>query len=114
MAAVEERLAAVERILAALSGEVSTRRLVVVDEAGRPRLVAEVRGTTVELRLLVGAPDGAGSVAQVVLHATEGDDSLGPLAGVQLWAHGDAVAELDEWPEEAGRWWAHLHLSVPG
>lgn len=90
------------------------RRLVVVDERGAPRLVAEVVGGTVELRLEV--PGGApGRRSAVVLHASRSPDGggeapLAPLLGLQLWADGDVVAELDAWPDDDGRWRPHLHL----
>ena len=82
--------------------EVVTRRLTVVDERGRSRLVAEVVGDTMELRLeLPDAPPGRRSA--VVVHASPapaagpaglpGEPAIVPLLGIQLWADGDAVAE---------------------
>jgi hypothetical protein len=108
-----DRLASLESAVAALSDSVTTRRLVVVDATGTPRLVAEVRGGTTELRLDVLSPAGDGAVASVVLHA--GDDGtdaagLGVMAGLQLWAAGDTVVELDAWPGDDGRWRPHVHL----
>lgn len=99
--------------------EVVTRRLTVVDDRGAPRLVAETVGDTTELRLeLPGTP--AGRRSAVVLHATPSpaagpaglpeEPALTALLGLQLWAEGDAVAELDAWPDDDGRWRAHLHL----
>lgn len=91
---------------------VVARRVVVVDEHGRPRLVAETAGDTIELRLEV--PGGAaGRRSAVVLHAsgtpgTGGPDA--PLLGLQLWADGEVLAELDAWPGADGRWRPHLHL----
>jgi hypothetical protein len=38
------------------------------------------------------------------------DVGLGPGVGLQLWAEGDAVAELDAWPDAAARWRPQLHL----
>ncbi|MGH9089352.1 MAG: hypothetical protein ACRDYZ_14790 [Acidimicrobiales bacterium] len=95
--------------------EVVTRRLRIVDEQGAPRMVAEVVGGTVELRLEVpGAEPGRRSA--VVLHASRAPDGsdeapLTPLLGLQLWADGDVVAELDAWSDDDGRWRPHLHLS---
>ena len=87
-------------------GELVCRRLVLVDAVGTPRLVAEVAGDTVELRLQVpGTPPGRR--AAVVLHASR---SPAPLLGLQLWADGDVVAELDAWPGDDGRWHPSLHL----
>ena len=113
MTTVEDRVAALEGRAAALEAEVTTRRLVVVDTTGRPRLVAEVRGSTVELRLVVGSPPGSAQAAHVLVHASEGDDGLGPLLGLQLWAGGDALVELDAWPDAGGRWGPHLHVGDP-
>ena len=92
-------------------GEVVCRRLVLVDADGVPRLVAEVAGDTAELRLEVpGAPPGRR--AAVVLHASR---SPVPLLGVQLWADGEVLAELDAWPGGdgvvgGGGWHPGLHL----
>lgn len=38
------------------------------------------------------------------------DVGLGPGVGLQLWAEGNAVAELDAWPDAAARWRPQLHL----
>ncbi len=127
---MQARLAALERSVRAMADEIRTRRLVVVDDLGRVRLVAEVVGETTELRLeLPGAPgdraadadDGAASRsgagrAAVVLHATPStvdgpDDGLGPAVGIQLWADGDSVVEIDSWPGPDGRWQPHVHLT---
>lgn len=99
-----------------VADEVRTRRLVVEDADGVARLVGEVRQGTTELRLeLPGTRPGASTA--VVLFATPvggggaGDRyGLGPALGVQLWADGEALAELDAWPEGDGRWRAHLHV----
>ncbi|HVX22408.1 MAG TPA: hypothetical protein VHB02_13735 [Acidimicrobiales bacterium] len=127
-ASIEARLAALERSIGAMATEITTGRLVVVDARGRPRLVAEVLEGTVELRVELpdrdqdGRPPAddpvrtAGRTA-AVLYATPagggvgggGELGLGPSVGLQLWADGDAVAELDAWPDGDGRWQAHLH-----
>ncbi len=114
--ATEERLAALERAVGALADEVRTRRLVVVDGDGVPRIVGELSRGTAELRLEVPT-GGAAASPSVVLYASPapsgpvpGDMGLGPAVGLQIWADGDAVAELDAWPEEHGAWGAHLHL----
>jgi hypothetical protein len=62
-----------------------------------------------------GGRHGVGR-AGVVLHATptaagDADDGLGPAVGIQLWADGDAVVEIDAWPDPDGRWRPHLHLT---
>lgn len=108
-----QRVAGLEAAVAAMADVVSTRRLVVLDAAGRPRLVAEVTGATVALTLET-AGGGAHGPASVVLHAgDDGDTGLGGLVGLQLWAGGDTVAELDAWPGADGRWRPGLHLEGP-
>lgn len=109
------RLAALERAVAALAEGVTTRRLSVVDAVGTERLVAQVRAGTAELRLVVGTDEGPGGAA-VVLHAgtdEAGPGSLGSLVGLQLWAGGAALVELDAWPHEHGRWRPSFHVDAP-
>lgn len=114
----EQRLAALEEAVAALGDEVRTRRLLLTAGDGEPRIVGEVGRGTAELRL--EAADGVRPRPAVVLyasHATEvgrDDTGLGPAAGVQLWADGDAVVELDAWFDEAGRWQGQLHVERDG
>ncbi len=126
---IEARLAALERLLAAMTAEITTRRLVVVDRLGRPRLVAEVSQDTAELRVQLpddhpGQSAGPGDPVRTVgrtaavLYATPAgggsgadDLGLGPAIGLQLWADGDAIAETDAWPDDCGRWQAHQHLA---
>jgi hypothetical protein len=118
---LEARVTALEGTLLAMAREVRTRRLVVVDDAGVPRLVAEVVEGTAELRLSTAmARRGRGTA--VVLHAGAGPDGedervqgrgLGALMGLQLWAEGDALVELDAWPGPDGQWRPHLHLGGP-
>ena len=104
--------------------EVRTRRLVVTDDSGSARVVVEVTGGTAELRMAVEqdrrrAGHSRGRTA-VVLHAgvdaggsRPQEAALGALMGLQLWADGDAIAELDAWPDADGRWRPHLHLGAP-
>jgi len=110
------RVAALERAVAGLAGEVRTRRIVVEDGGGQERIVGEVCRSTAELRLELPG-ESPGSRSAVVLFCTpptEGADGapagLGPGLGIQLWARGDAVTELDTWPDEDGRWRPHLHV----
>ena len=136
----ERRLAALEEAVAAMATEVRTRRLVVSAGPGMPRVVAEVVRGTAELRVeLPPGGDGVRAAtvlfASAAVPAAEpgrgragaagarplgkaagvappdaGDTGLGPGVGLQLWAEGDAVAELDAWPGGTGRWHAQLHL----
>lgn len=139
------RVSAIEGALLAMTQEVRTRRVVVIDESGEERLVGEVVGSTAELRVEVGRgsrADRSTDRAAVVLHAGidrgtgnsdngDGVDAgagepavgeegrradgggLGALMGFQLWAQGDAIVELDAWPDSDGRWRPRLHLGTP-
>ncbi len=97
------------------AAEVRTRRLVLEDDDGTPRAVAQVAAGVGEVRLeLPSSAPGNGTA--VVLFATQGGGAadrygLGPALGIQLWAEGVALAELDAWPDADGRWSAHLHVN---
>jgi hypothetical protein len=102
------RLEALERQLIALQSVVRTRRLVVVDHDGHDRIVGEVVDGHAELR--VQGTDGAGPQGSVVIYSSPGASGLGFAVGVQLWASGNAVAELNAWSDEGRPWRAALHL----
>jgi len=101
------RVAALEAAVHSLAQEVRTRRLVVRDDAGDDRIVAEVRGATAELRVMTAAAAGA-----VVVFATEPSDLDGGV-GVQLWARGDAPVELALWCD-GGTWRPVLRVATDG
>lgn len=92
--------------------EVRTRRLVVTDGVGAPRIVGEVTGAGVaELRLQL--PHNAENQPSVLLFTNPGDDlSEGPTVGLQLWAGGAAFAEMNLW-REGDRWRVNTHVA-PG
>jgi hypothetical protein len=115
----EQRLDALEGSVAALAHEIRTRRLLVAGDNGGPQVVCEVSRGIAELRLQAG--DGGPSQPTLVLYASgagEGADpdaaELGPATGLQLWADGDAVVELDAWDAGAGRWGGRLHVEGGG
>lgn len=83
--------------------EIRTRRLVVVDDGGAERIVAEVAGSMAEVR--VALPDVDGHTGSVQIYAAEhdGQGDLGPMLGLQVWADGNVRAGIDVWPED-GRW----------
>jgi len=121
VARLERDAAALGRAMAASAREVRTRRLVVIDGDGNEVVVAETGGGTAELRVQI--PGSApGRTGAVVLFATAPDrgpgpdagpgSDLGPGVGLQLWAGGDAVAELDAWPGDDGCWRSGLHLDA--
>jgi hypothetical protein len=91
--------------------------LVVDDEAGEERIVAEVVCDTAELRVTLGGePVGQRSAVVAVaspLVTARGpdDDGMGPAVAVQLWAGGEPGIELGSWPDESGRWRPHVHLN---
>ena len=105
-AAVTARLARMEEAVEALGREVRTRRLVVVDGAGSPRIIAAVADGVAELRVELG-PSPAGPRPAVLVFAADGTSGglgLGPAIGVHLWADGDGVVELAASPDADGRW----------
>lgn len=101
--------------------EVRTRRLVVCDDQGHERIVAEVRNGQAQLRLSFVGPspevqrDGPSTVprATVLVFACPADGDLGPLAGLQVWADGDVVAAVEAWRDGSGPWRAAVH-PAPG
>ena len=113
---VERRLAAAERLLADLGRELRTQRIVVHDEEGRERIVAEVVCDTAELRVELGdqAPVERTAVVLVasplVAGRDAGDVGMGPAIALQLWTEGETTVGLEAWPGEDGRWRPHLHL----
>jgi hypothetical protein len=113
---VEARLADLEAAVAGFGHEVRSRRLVVIDEHGRERMVAEVRGGQAELR--VQLPVGPAAVGGA---ATTSGDSVVFFAcpaglfdagvGLQLWGGGETLGELAAW-EEGGVWRIALHIDT--
>lgn len=113
----EQRLAALEEAIAALGDEVRTRRLVIARGDAGPRIVGEVGRGTAELRLETA--DGTRPRPAAVLYASSAPrgpslDALGPAVGLQLWADGDAVVELDAWRDDPGGWIGRLHVEGGG
>lgn len=118
---LEGRLRRIERSLAALGaavsglaasietsgGQVVTRRLSIVDDEGRERIVAGVVGGTAQL--VVSLTSGSGD-GELVAYASDGASLPGgaPAVGLHLRAGGDAVLELDAAPAGGGPWRAVL------
>ena len=94
-----ERLDALEREVASLRQQVQTERLVVVDGAGRERLVAAVVGPAIELRMPL-SDSVPGRTTGVLVFAVDGRDGLPGGVGVQLWGDGSLVRELTLWEDE--------------
>lgn len=95
---LEDRLLSVERAVAQLSTEVTTRRLRIIDQQNRERIVAEVVGETAELR--VEAPTGSrrGRTHVVVFATPPGAADIGgerePWIGVAFQVEGDISTAL--------------------
>lgn len=106
---IEDRLAAVERAVGELAASVRTRQVEVVDDHGVPRIVAAVVDGHAEVRVTLAHPRPEHD-ASVVIYATPDPGGLGAGVGVQLWAAGDAVAELNAWPYDGRQWRAGLHI----
>lgn len=110
---LERRVGRIEAAFDALSGEVRTRQLVVVDDEDHPRIVGEVFADAAELRLELPAVAGEPGPELLLFAITAthpGPVDLGPAVGMQLREGGRAVFELDAWPGADGAWRPHLHL----
>ena len=102
-----------EGIVEALALEIRTRKLVVLDRAGVPRVTAEVVNGVAELRVELGSSPAAGTPAVLVFAAPGGPSggaTLDPAIGIQLWADGDGLVELAASPDTDGRWHPDVHL----
>lgn len=96
---VSARISALEERVAAMASETRTARLVVVDEAGRERLVATARGAALELELgMAGSRPGRSS--EVLVFAVDGREGWPGGLGVQLWVDGSVARELTVWEDE--------------
>ena len=100
---VASRLAAAETTLGRLSQEVRTRRLVVVDDRDRERIVAELDGEDAYLRLDLPRREGEGTTG-LILYANTGEDVANPSLGLQFWADGNTVGGFEAWRSPDGQW----------
>ncbi|HVX23207.1 MAG TPA: hypothetical protein VHB02_17835 [Acidimicrobiales bacterium] len=82
--------------------EVRTRRLVIVDQDGTERIVAEVVKSIAEVRVALPEIDGHTGSAQLYAAEHDGQGGFGPMIGLQIWADGNVRAGLDVWPEGWG------------
>jgi len=73
----------------ALADEVRTRRVVVVDGAGRPRVVLSADPGVASVRV-----DADGADPSIELYAVDAIDGDGPEVGVALVVEGDVVASF--------------------
>lgn len=121
------RLRALEETVAFLSITVRTRRLAVCDDSGRECIVAEVVDGQAQLRLSfvdsrtpsrrtgvwAATPRADVHSASVLVFACPASQDLGPLAGMQVWADGDAVAAIEAWADTPGQWRSAVHVVGP-
>ncbi len=73
----------------ALDDEVRTRRVVVIDGAGRPRVVLSADPGVASVRV-----DAEGADPSIELYAVDAIDADGPEVGVALVVEGDVVASF--------------------
>jgi hypothetical protein len=112
-AGLAARVVRLEGAVEALGFELRTRKLVVVDRAGMPRITAEVVDGVAELRVELGSSPGAAPPAVLVFAAAggrPGGATFDPAIGVQLWADGDGLVELAASPDGDGRWHPDVHV----
>lgn len=97
---LSERVETLEKRVEDLRRRIETSRLAVVDGSGRERMVAEARGSAIELRMpLPGSAPGRST--EVVVFAIEGGRGWSGGVGVQLWAGGSMVREMAFWDDES-------------
>jgi hypothetical protein len=78
--------------------EIRTRRLVVTDDGGSPRIVAEVIDGIAELRASTGDPQ-----THVLLYAGPGQGDDSEAIGIELFIEGNSVARVHAW-SQSGCW----------
>jgi hypothetical protein len=110
--ALAARLGRLEGAVEALGLEFRTGRLVVIDDAGTPRITAEVVDGVAELRVELGSSRAGAGAAVLVFAAAPrtGGVSLDPAIGVQLWAGGDGLVEFAASEDADGRWRPDVHV----
>ncbi len=100
---------AMDAVIAGQGAEIRTRRLAIVDDEGRERVIGAVVRDQAELR--VDAPaSGCGEPSSVVMYACPDDGDLGPSCGIQIWVGGNAMGGVDAWPGSDGTWQLHVNL----
>lgn len=104
------RIEQLERAVHTFQEVVRTRKLEVIDDEGAARIVGEVVDGAAELRLHLVAGHKA-QEASVVIYCCPDRDDLGAALGIQIWAGGNVIAELDVWEHRPGSWRQHLHVT---
>lgn len=112
IADLDRRVGELERWREELATELRTRRLVVAEMSpetpGAARIVAEVHDRRAELRLEQPGSHAPHSTDVVLFAdpggADPGDADLGGGQGLQLWAEGEVMVELNLWRDGEGGW----------
>jgi hypothetical protein len=94
----EDPIDALRAEVAALRDEVRTRRVVVVDAAGRPRVVLSADPGVGSVRV-----DAEGGDPSVELYAVDALEADGPEVGLALVARGEVVTSVRHGPGPRGR-----------
>lgn len=96
---LRERVERLEAAWAAWEHEVRTRRLVVVDGDGSPRIVGQVVNGVAELRVEIPVGPGHETMAALFAAPRAYDWGISSGVGLQLWVDGDCVHELARWAD---------------
>ncbi len=92
--------------------EIRTRRLVVVDDSGAERIIAEVANGQAELRVALSERGQPSTGALLYAAPNAGDIDLGPMLGLQLRADGNAYVEVNL-SKEDDRWVPRIYSGNP-
>ncbi len=90
---IDDPIEAIRDELRALRDEVRTRRVVVVDAAGRPRVVLSADPGVGSVRV-----DAEGGDPSVELYAVDALDADGPEVGLALVVDGEVVTSIRHGP----------------
>lgn len=93
------RVERLEAMVAAWQQEARTRRLVITDAGGTPRIVGQIVHGVAELRVEVPAEAGRETMTALFAAPYARDWGISSGVGLQLWADGECVAELDHWAD---------------
>ena len=96
----------------AVVDELRVRRLAVVDEQGAERIVGQVVDGRVTLEVVL-ADRGRGRSSVLLFAAPQDLAGLGPGLGLQVWADGNAVVEINVWDDGEG-WLSELYSDRDG
>jgi hypothetical protein len=107
---LDQRVASLDQTRGQAIDEVRTHRLVIEDDDGLEWIVGEVCGGEARLRLQIPSRNESGGPC-IVVFACGASYGLDPTVGVQLWADERAIAGIEMWPSDDGRWESHGAVS---